>query len=76
MLSPTSPVDPTWPSHTTQGSKSTLLADDGLSYDALDDLQNRHDRLMQDIVEMFERLEAATLKISGSRSYSKGPPDF
>ncbi|GJE90297.1 kinase-like protein [Phanerochaete sordida] len=65
--SPTPLVDLVPPSRRTEEPSRAAVANETLPYDALDDLQQRHDRLMQDILGITGRLENVSRGIS-SRS--------
>lgn len=63
LSSPTSQVEPVWLAN--QNTRS-IVVNDNLSYDALDELQKKHDKLMQDILRLSTRLEEVSTRISGN----------
>lgn len=63
-LSPTLFVDPAWPDKGTQDMATSVAVDRTLSYDALDDLQRRHEKLMQNILGITGRLENISTRIN------------
>ncbi|EKM50167.1 uncharacterized protein PHACADRAFT_213919 [Phanerochaete carnosa HHB-10118-sp] len=60
-LSPAPLVEPAQPIHDT---KESVKVTETLSYDVLDDLQHRHEKLMQDILGITGRLETISARIN------------
>lgn len=63
FLSPSLPVDPEWPTQNKQLLTEVFLSQ-SVSYDALDELERRHGKLMRDIAGISSRLSEASLRIS------------
>lgn len=65
LLSPLSPVEPVWSTGPAQNiATASHPGGESTSYDALDELQRRHDKLMQDIFGIAGRLDEMSFRLS------------